>query len=376
MRPVSQKFLDSLNGSGGDVFQALVVEPGQTGAEPTGTEIAILGGDVQLDANSAIRSTLALDTDGFNMFPDQSSDLLAPYGNEVFIRRGQIFGGGSIEWVSLGYFRINDVEQDEAPDGPIRIAAQDRMAAIVEGDLLAPVQYASTAKFGDILEELVQEIYPWATIEWDDGTDLDPIGRSLIADDQVDASRYTFLNELVRSLGKIWYWDYRGVLVVKDVPPQDEPVWDVHSGEDGILISLGKSLSREGVYNAVIATGEALDSVAPSRAVAIDNNPDSPTYFYGSFGQVARKYSSPFITTDAQALSAAGAILRQSLGLPYNVDFRTIGNPALEPLDAVSVGIKGSTETHVIETLTIPLVVDQAMAATTREQTLVVIGEA
>jgi hypothetical protein len=376
MRPVSDKFLASLRGSHSAVAQAFVVATGQTGVSPTGTEVPILGGDVQLDANAAIRSTLGLDTDGTGTFPDNASDLFTPYGDyELFIRKGLYFGGGAVEWVSMGYFRPNDVEQDNAPDGPLRIAAQDRMAGILDGDLLAPIQFASTAKYGDVVEDLVQEIYPWATIEWDDGTYLDPLGRSLIADDEVDASRYTFLNDLVTSLGKIWYWDYRGVLVIKDLPPQDEPVWEVNSGENGVLVSRARSISREGVYNAVVAYGEALDDVAPSRAVAIDNSPASPTYFYGSFGKVPRRYSSPFITTDAQAKSAAEAILRQNLGLPYNVNFRSIVNPALEPLDAVAVTLNAFSETHVLETLAIPLRADEAMTATTREQTLVVIGE-
>ena len=54
MRPVSEKFLSSLRGSHRATAQAFVVAPGQIGTEPTGTEISILDGDVQLDANASI----------------------------------------------------------------------------------------------------------------------------------------------------------------------------------------------------------------------------------------------------------------------------------------------------------------------------------
>lgn len=372
MRPVSERFLSALRGSHSAPSKAFVVEPGQTGTSPTGTEIPILSGDVQLDAQAAIRSTLAMETDGTGMFPTAASSPLAPYGNEVFVRRGIAFSGGSVEWVSLGYFRIDAVEQDDAPDGPIRIAASDRMAGIVEARLLAPVQYGATATYGDVLTELVQEVYPWATIEWDDGTDADPIGRSVIE----EQDRFTFLNELVTSLGKIWYWDHRGVLVVKDQPDPGDVVWAASVGGDGVLVTLARELAREGVYNAVVASGEALDTEPPARGVATDDNPDSPTYWEGGFGKVPRFYSSPFITTDSQAATAAAAILRQNLGLPYNVDFTQIPNPALEPHDPIEVRYSDRVETHVIDSMNVPLSAADAQGATTREQTLVIIGEA
>jgi hypothetical protein len=371
MRPVSAAFLRAIRGSHRAATEAYVVAPGQSGVSPTGTQLAIISGDVQIDSGASILASLDLTVDGTELFPDASSDLLTPYGNEIFVRRGIAFGGGTFEWVSLGYFRINSADQEEAPNGPIQISAQDRMAGIVEGRLVSPIQYAATDTYGDIVTGLVTEIYPAATIEWDDDTDTDAVGRSLIAEED----RYAFLNDLVTSLGKIWYWDYRGVLVIKDVPDETSAVWDVNAGSDGVLVSLSRSLSRDGVYNGVVAYGEALDTETPARAVAVDNNPDSPTYWDGSFGKVPRYYSSPFITTDAQALSAATSILKQNLGLPYSVDFNVIPNPALEAWDPVTVSYDYKVETHVIDTMTIPLTNDQPMKATTRVQTVVMIGE-
>lgn len=371
MRPVSDRFLASLRGSHTMAVQAFVVAPGQTGTSPTGTELAVLGGDVTLSARAAIRATLDLEVDGIGAFPDNASDDLAPYGNEVFVRRGITFGGGTVEWVSLGYFRIRSAGQDDAPNGPIRLMGQDRMGGIVRGRLTAPVQFSAATTYGDVMTQLVTEVYPWATIEWDDDVDTDPLGRSLIAEED----RFAFLDELVRGLGKQWHWDHRGVLVIEAIPDPLDTVWDVDSGDNGVLVSMGREISDEGVYNAVVVTGEALDTEAPPRAVAYDNNPDSPTYWLGAFGKVPRYYSSSFITTQSQALTTATAMLRSNLGVPYNVDFRSLVNPALEPWDPVRVRIGTTTQTHVIDTLTVPLVNDQAMRGETREQTLVVIGE-
>lgn len=335
MRPVSAAFLSALRGSHRAPAQAFVVAAGQTGADPTGTEIPILSGDVQADATAAIRATLALETHGG--FPERASDDLAPYGNEIFVRRGIAFGGGRIEWVSLGYFRIQSVEQDDR-DAPVRIAAQDRMAGIVEARLISPAQFAAATTYGAVVDQLVGEVYPWATIEWDDETDGDALGRALIAEED----RWKFLDDLVTSRGKIWYWDHRGVLVIRDAPDVDEPVWEVNAGANGVLVAVSRDLSRDGVYNAVVASGEALDTTAPPRAVAVDDNPASPTYWDGAFGKVPRFYSSPFITTTGQAQTTANALLRAKLGLPYRVEFQAIVNPALEPLDPVAVNPSGA----------------------------------
>ncbi|MCM4080405.1 DUF5047 domain-containing protein [Paractinoplanes hotanensis] len=371
MRPVSDRFLAALRGSHRAVSQAFVVAPGQTGTSPTGTEIEILSGDVRFDAKAQVRGTLTLETSGADGFPQSATDALTPYGNEIFVRRGLDYGGGAIEWVSLGYYRIQSVEQDEAPFGPIRITGADRMQGIVDGRLSSPTQFGATQEYGTVLESMVWPVWGWADIEWDDDTDDEQIGRAVLAEED----RYAFLNELITSLGKVWYWDYRGVLVIKDAPTVVEPVWTCNEGADGVLVQLSRDLSREGVYNAVVATGETLDDTAPARGVVVDDDPASPTYWEGSFGRVPRYYSSPFLLTDAQAVSAATSILRQSLGVPFAVDFQSIVNPALTVGDAVTIVLGGEERVHVIDELTIPLSPAQAMTAITREQPFGEVGE-
>lgn len=370
MRPVSAAFLRTVRGSHQVVSEARVVSPGQTGVAPGGVLLDIHDGDVQIDGTADIRSTLDLTVTGSGMWPTRASSLLAPFGNEIHARRGIVFGNGTTEWVSLGYFRINTPSQADAPDGPITIAASDRMGGLIKARMLTPVQFPPTATAGTVVTQLVREVYPWAVIQWDDLTDTTPLGRSLT----VEEDRYAFLADLVTSYGKVWYWDHRGVLVIKAAPSPAEPVFDVDYGQGGVLVELSRELSDDGVYNAVVATGEGADTTSPVRAVAIDNNPTSPTYWNGAFGKVPRWYSSPFITTKSQAESAAASILSRSIGLPYRVDFTAVPNPALEPYDPVRVIYPGRMETHVLERLTVPLRASAPMTAATREQTLVVMG--
>lgn len=372
MRPVTAQFLSTLTGSHTMSARARVCATFQTGTDPDGEDVPILAGSVTLDGTADVRSTLDLTTDGTRMWPVYAADLLAPYGNEIYVERGVQYSAATIEWCGLGYFRIETPDQRQPPDGPIRIVAKDRMAGLIDARLLAPVQYASAVSYGAVVTQLVTQVYPTATIIWDDATNAVAIGRDVI----VEENRYGFLDDLVRSVGKIWYWNHRGELVITDAPAVSDPVWDVQAGAGGVLVSMSRSLSRAGVYNAVVAVGEAADSATPVRGVAIDSSPTSPTYYYGRFGPVPRFYNSPFLTTDAQAEAAATAELSRQLGLPYNVDFSAVPNPALEPYDPVRIRASAGSgaETHVLETVTVPLVADAVMTATTREQTAVLIG--
>jgi hypothetical protein len=379
MRAVSSKFLTTLRASHTAVFRARVCTTFQTGVTPTGTEIKVTGGDVIANATNLVRSTLDLSTVDVP-WPTRADSLLAPYGQEIFVERGIAYGNGQAEYVGLGYFRIDTPEQDAAPAGEIQISGQDRMAGIVDARFLAPRQFPATLTRGQLVATLIQEVYPAAVIEWDDTALRDGIvGRTVVTEDD----RAQVLADFVRSLAKIGYFDYRGVFVVKSAPAvTGASAWTVDAAEDGVLVKMSRSLTRERVYNAVVATGEAGDTTPPARGVALNLDPASPTYYYGPFGPVPMFYSSPFLTTNAQALSAAQSILRQQLGLPYQVDLTSIANPALEPYDVLAVRYPDRprnrsllTENHVIDQARIPLTAARPLELQTREQQAVLIGE-
>lgn len=372
MLPVSDTFLATIRGPHTIAPRAKLVTPGQTGADPTGTELRVIEGTVTLDSTADVWGSLDLTL--AEPWPSGTGvTSIVPYGSEIAVSRGVYFGNGTVERCPLGIYRITDVGQDDAPAGPLRVTAQDRMSGIIEARLLAPVQYLAGQTVGAVISDLVTAVYPSAVIEYDDATNLATLARGMVAEED----RFAFLRDLVKAYGKIMHFDYRGVLVVRTPPDSSASVWQASAGAGGVLVKARRALSRQDVYNAVAATGEALDNATPARAVAYDLNPASPTYYPGAYGRVPRFYSSPFITTNAQALAAAQSILAQSLGLPYSVDLTLVPNPALEPLDPVTVvypPVLGrtptvATEVHVIDKLTIPLGASGALEATTRLQT-------
>lgn len=378
----SQSAMQALtSGSHVAAFEAKVLETYQDGPDPVGEEIPILGGDVSLDSTADVMGNLNLSTSGDGTWPQRATDLLAPFGNEVFVRRG-INTNGVTTWVPLGYYRFQTPQQDQAPDGEISITGYDRMSSIIIARLLAPRSFASNRTVHSVFEELVREVYPAATIIFDDPeVEFAQIGRLIESDD----SRYDLLKEVADSFGKIMYWDTSGYLRIETAPDPEVPRWLFAAGRrGGVLLRSSRTLSTEGMYNCVVVTGEGAgggsgeegDEPAPVRAVAIDNNPNSPTYFYGKFGPVPKFYSSPLITTHDQAVRAGTLMLRRSLGFPYNATFEISPNPAVRPWDPARIILKdGSRKIHVVSSIKIPLDAATAMTGVTREQTLTTIGE-
>lgn len=373
MRPVSSQFLAALRGSHGMFTRVQVLSAYQTGTAPVGgVEISVIDGAVSQDGAADIRSSVELTTTGgVNVFPQYNTDSLTPYGNEIFVECGIRLGNGSVEIVSQGYFRINSVEQSNAPFGSIRITAYDRMKGIIEARLTTPISFVAGTTIESIFTTLILDVYPLATIEFED---LAFAGSSLVSTQIAEEDRFDFLNNIVTSNGSIMYWDYRGVLVIKATPDPTLSVWEVNAGTQGVLVNSTRAISREGVYNAVVAVGESVNSTPPVRAITVDSDPSSPTYWFGNFGKVPRFFSSSFITTTDQAMTAARGILQKTLGLPHSVNFASISNPALEPLDAITIDQLDAVALHVIETLVTPLTATRSLTATTRRQASLQLG--
>lgn len=375
MRPVTQSFLNTVRGPHKAIFRARVCEPGKTGVDPVGTEIPLMSGDATFDVNSDINGTCDFKT-------NLGWEYIAPYGQEVFLERGVQYGNGVKEYVGLGYFRVNSVEQDRVRKGApkvqgglLRITGEDRKANLRDGRLLTPVVFGSGASVGSVIDFLVTDVMPSAitlydSTNWPGGTAYTTL---LGADHVAETDRLKFIEELVAAYGKICYFDYAGRFVVKDAPTSTgASVFTVNAGLNGVLVSAVRAISRDSVYNAVVATGEPAGELPPVIGFAYDQTPGSPTYFGGGFGKVPRFYSSSFIVTSDQATRAATSILASSRGTPYTVSLGMVPNPALELWDVINVQYDEELdENHIIDTLHVALAVDGAMAIDTRKQYLV-----
>lgn len=367
MRAVSESFLNTIRGAHQAVFRARVVNPGLTGNDPLGTEIVIIDGDVTFDTTADVNATLDLTTS--IDWPATPTSLAAPYGQEVYIERGVQYANGTKEYVGLGYFRIDSVEQNNTPNGTIRISGSDRMANVRDGRNATPVQFGPSASVGSVIDFAVGDVVPGLVSVYD----FDAYNTLLGSDHILDEDRLKFVQELVAAYGKVAYFDYKGRLQVKTPPlPTTAPVFTINSGAFGVLVSMRRLISRDSVYNGVVARGESAGDLPPVQGVALDLSTASPTYWYGPFGKVPRFFSSPFLVTPDQCTQAATQILQRANGMPYSVSLGLVPNPALEGWDVVLVQYseRDNSETHIVDKITYSLGVDGAMGIDTRKQFL------
>jgi hypothetical protein len=363
MRPVTAAFLKGVGSSHAMASRATVVAPGQHGVTPTGTPVPIGSASMTFDSTRQVLGAGSLTTS--QNWPASLTDLLTPFGNEVFLERGLVHGGGSVEWVSLGYFRINQAQQQDAPSGAVDLEFSDRMQNVVDARIPIPLTFAAGSTITSIIESLVTDCYTGATFDIDTSLATATTNAAQTTADD----RYGFIDNLVTSYGMIWYWDYRGVLVVKPPPDPDTPLVTLKSGRDGVLVrqTVARTLGRDGVYSGCVASGQQATDAAPPTALIVDNNPNSPTYWYGNFGKIPQFFSSSFLQTEPQCETAATSIMLKSTGVSYEVDFGMVPNPALEVWDPVAVQLPNLLETHVIKQIQIGLAASDPMTAQTKQ---------
>lgn len=347
MRAVSDDFLGMLRISHLVAVEATIEIPGE---EPK--PIPVSGGDVTLDGTAPIRrrGTLIVPWSITELGPVGIDLRTLPFGSYAVVRRGIRMGGGGRELVTLGRLRI-DAVSSRATEGVATLELSDRMAQVADTPLLAP--FVPAGKASDAIVALVNEVFG-GTIAYHVLTT--PASEPTIVDAAYSEGRVEAIEDLAATIDAEAYFDADGDFVVAPRSAAGAPVWDVDAGETGVLIDVAESLDRTQTANGVLVTGQATADAAPISALAVDDDPSSPTYWGGPFGKVAAVIESKAVQTVGQASAAASAELERRLALTRNITLTAVPNPALEPGDRINVHFAdGRLEEHVIEALTVPL---------------------
>lgn len=330
--------------------------------------LPVTGGSVKWDgdADVACRATFAIADVDAAAFPIGASGISA-YGTEVYLERGAYVPGGDAEYVPLGRLRIQDDDLAEwfrtdasgewitagfSAEGE----ALDRLQAVEDARFLAPESSPTEKTCKAELRRLLRGIVPLGT--WDAIEDAaTPAGLTY------DESRLAAVVKLADALGAQLYTDRNGTAQLRSTAWATEPVWTFDgTAAGGGLESLAWKDTRDGVYNAVVARGESTgDNAPPVQAVAYDVTPASPTRWGGPFGRVPYFYSSPLITTKAQAEAAAKTRLDNLLrGRERTVTFSALPLPFLEVGDTVAVTTPRVHLRGVLVGMEIPLAPEKA----------------
>lgn len=324
--------------------------------------VPVTSGSVEADAKSQVRRTASLAVADARLWPAGGFDALSPVGAEVGIEFGIVLPTGT-EWVPVFRGPVQSASLSLPATSALAVTLADRSKWVAEDRLDVPSQTRPATTTVAEIARLITESLPGVEV-------VDLTGNTTLAPVlDIDKERWQDgVEKLADSIAAEVYADGLGRFVIRRQPTLDDaPVWVVDAGATGVLIKADRELTREGVYNAVIATGERTDGTPPVYAKVTDDDPASPTRYGGPFGRRPRYYSSPLLTSQAQAQTAAAAILARARGYVATVELEAVPNPALEPGDVIEVRLPdGSRQRHIVDKVPLSLAATDTQSLTTR----------
>lgn len=325
-------------------------------------DVPISEGSLEVDRTISVPERLTVSVPatvrGVDYTPLAGSPLAAD-GQRLRVQMGVQTGVQEIEWLQLGWFVIYESHRDT---DVVRVEAVGLLYLLQEARLVSPFQPA-----GGFVATLRALTEPALTVIVDAG----------LADRAVPASINMTEDRLANALAVVDAWPADAVVTssgyLSVVPAGDSAVVvaELSDATAGTVIRVAGASTRDGSYNAVVATGT--DSAgAVVRGVAYDTT--GPKAYGGDFNPlpVPFYFDSPLLTTNDQAQAAAetrmDTIRRTSLAR-YTVTL--VPHPALQAGDRVtltSAQLALTAHPVIIEALTLPLLADGGdMSLTVRD---------
>lgn len=335
-------------------------------------ELVVTGGQVVADSTASTRRrcNLTLADPTGEVTPENASSLLTPFGTEIRIHRGLWVDGVETLWPQ-GVFRFDEVRITR--DRELSIAGYDRSERVSANPWLTPYIVTEGTVVSAAIQDLITDRDSTASYgDWHSTAETTP-GLALDGDPWQEA------RELARSIGCDLYLDPLGRYALTEVPdPDSDPVvWHFLEGEDNIALDLNREMSARTVDGdrvpsrvAVWADSSAL--LEPLLAVAVDDDPTSPTYYLGPYGTVTRQITSTVVTASTQAQTQADAELRRHKGGTEVVDITCSPHPGLDVGDVIEA-LESQTKTdsrYVLDRTTLPLTHDGDQSLQTRRRRL------
>lgn len=332
-------------------------------------DLDIADGSVTVSVSQATRRTcsvsFSVSRSDNTLVPSTAFDAITPFGNELRLYRGVQFADGSREMVPLGVFVITRVEVDESSQQvQMSVTGVDRSIKVSRNVWLEPYQ-VSAGSLTDALTAMLQNRWPAIELSFPTvpvNVEQQVFGQNAGSDPWKDA---VYLAEMA---GYDLFFDPNGVCVLQPFPSPDAASVVATYTDDDVLLRVRRQDTTDDTYNGVVYIVESSWLLVPYRIEVWDLDPNSPTYRYGSFGEVPKIVSQSAITDTNAATTAAAALLAKGLGLAQNVTWESIVDPSLDVNDVVLVENVGTKTERVliVDQLTIPLSPSAALSAQAR----------
>lgn len=360
MYTVSSNFLTALRSSSMKIAITVTASDG--------TILSIQNGSVTMDARRNITRTAELELVPTSTLTIERVFALVLTPNvEITIKRGLYLADGSIEYVSLGVFSTDEASYSRSVSGVVRWSGSDRSKKIGRSKFVDPYQITAGTSLATAGADLLTSRFSNVTTNFSNV--LENVTANVIYEASNDSDPWDSARRLFADSGYDLNFDGDGVARAIQVPDPATvvPVFDFGADATNLILNAEIGGTLEKVYNGVIVTGEGSSLTTPVRGEVWDTDPSSPTYYLGGYGKVPLYWSSALITSAALAQAVATVLLAKLKGRTESLSWSNIVNPALEPLDVISITLKGTQTTAVIDQLVIPLRAQDSMTAIARQ---------
>ena len=271
---------------------------------------------------------------GDELIPRRPGDLLTPFGTQVLVELGLELLDGSVSSVPYGIYEISSAKTNTDAD-----------TRTVDVGLIDVSDNVERYRFEDALTvlsgtDLADMINTVITDRTGQNPGVAATGRFLGADRifGLDAGTgpWSELLNVLDSFSLTAWYDRVGHIQVGAEVPDPTTAYPLD-----LLTSLSADYDTR-PPNVIVARGEAQDGTPPVQAVAMDDDPSSPTYAgtgpgTSPYGRSTYFFSSPLLLDEGQAQSAADTILAQNVGAGATYALIRPYDPTITAGDAVSV---------------------------------------
>ena len=332
MYGVSDRFRRALNGRHTVIGRATVLRNDQ---QVFDTPLTLIDGKSTIDSSANILTSgtiTALDTSG-QLSPDLVTRLIDVYTAELQLERGVRYQDGTEEVIPTGRVSLSKLSIGRKDGGVTFSSSIYDRAVRCQGPMVRPWVIEGGTLLEDALPPLLASRFPPLPFQ------MASTGF-VLATQLLDVSKDAWNESLsyAKSGGQWLRMDRVGRCVMSPVPSDgSRPVWDYSSeasGDQSPMVNATRNITNDRIPNVVVVYGT--NPAAPGiRAEAWDDNPQSPTYRYGPYGEVVLPISEPRIATQDQAQAMANAKLLTVLGPGDTIEFDAVPNPALDPYDTI-----------------------------------------
>lgn len=296
------------------------------------TSLTVLAsGKVDFDDVAVRRSADITLIDAYGTItPVEASDLLSPKGTELRLSKGLVLADGQVEWIPLGVLGIDEPKiESHSGATTVRISASDRVTAVRSRRFKAPYPIVAGTNTATAIKNIVTSRLDVPTRIASTGSTTPEVVYEELSDP------WDAVEDLATADGLSVHFDALGTLVVESL--QTQVTGRVYSDSgDGHLVRCARGISADKTYSGVIIKGEHPD-FDPVRYELWDENPTSPTYRLGPFGERPYGFTSPLIKDLTMAMAAARTILPQVTGMVQPAEIETAGHPGHDIDDLITV---------------------------------------